>query len=559
MVTMLEQALGTETGDAAALIRAMFRVIQHEIESKDPRKIFLSGNSAATIHLQRCARLAVPEVRECDQTGKFFPSEVSSAAFSQEPISEKPFNDLIKYLQKELRHFVSFGVQNRAVFSQIINLMTPDFDLGDGFRVTSTSYHPNIYEDADLMADVLKLEVARDGQAFDVKVYASATFRYPCIDSVHETTFDCIELETFSRSFPVEGESDIFVMSLPDLLLLKHFSTLAPVADRVRTHNARIVQVLVSLIDDQQTKAYVLNCFDTLLSHVRPEKRDNGRMAKFEAIGLNAQAVDRLKAGYDVAGELLATRSGRRNVYHNIWHTDTVLGQVMQLIIAYAKDYVFKEELCFAAVFHDCNLGLTRKTLPDTLTRISERHDLGLDQADIERWVAQIFAAPTVEGCAAEIAGLFLEHAFGWEGERTQRVKDFIDATRLGYRIEVPADPNGEAYGLALGQALLQTADIFQTMIGDFHLFLANNRQLIIELEVDADQWFQDTLNMLDQLLESVTENKYDNLQFNVHLLQFSFPGKSALVERLTWGISENREKWLRTGLARCQEWAESN
>ena len=93
-------------------------------------------------------------------------------------------------------------------------------------------------------------------------------------------------------------------------------------------------------------------------------------------------------------------------------------------------------------------------------------------------------------------------------------------------------------------------------MLGNFYLFLINNRHLLFELRVDADRWYQSNLDMFDQLWESVVNGRFDNPQFNVNILQFEFEGRDKLIENLKKGITYNRGKWVDEGLYKCREWS---
>jgi len=511
----IEHYFQNEASKAVPLIKAISAYVSQNIKSDDQRKIFLSGNSAALIHINRSLQNSSPlDVTFTDNRPFLKKYEVNPG--------------LIKILEKEISLFISFGVKDESVLDQLEEKLLPDTKIDGSFKVVQANIHKKKRESVDLSIDVFEIEVNKEGTTGShiVKFYGAARFKHPRFSFIQKISFDTIELKTYLRALPIEGEHAIYFMSLHDIVLLKYFSTLAPVYDKIKEHNSHILDTLFNLIRGCERRAYFRGGFDILKSFIEPIKEHNGRIAICNKLGISAPAIKSLEKGYDFVSTLLSSKSGVRNVYHNIWHTDAVLGNALKFVDDYFPDFPYVEELAQAAIFHDCNLGIANDNLYSSLKEIFKKSKIMLTNKELYIFTKDKLTNQSNESIAAEIANLYLTKKEGWGKNKINRVKEFIIYTGLGKQIQAPDNINSDDYQLALGRALLQTSDIYQTTLGNFYLFLINNRHLLFELRVDAAKWYQSNLDMFDQLWESVVHGRFDNPQFNVNILQFKFEGR---------------------------------
>ena len=554
----IERYFQDEASKAIPLIRAISAYVSQNIKSGDQRKVFLSGNSAALININRTLQNHEENSTKCNRWLNSYPPDVTltdKCPFLKK-YSVNP--DLIEIMEKEISLFISFGVKDESILDQLEEKLQPNTEIDDSFKVVKANLHKKKKESVDLSIDAFEIEVNKTGMADShiVKFYGAATFKYPKFGFIQKTSFDTIELKAYLRALPIEGEHSIYFMSLHDIVLLKYFSTLAPVYDKIKTHNSYILDTLFNLIKSCEKRAYFRGGFDTLKSFIEPIKEHNERIAFCNKLGIPAPAIESMEKGYDFAGILLSSKSKIRNVYHNIWHTDAVLGNAFKFVDDYFPDFPYVEELAQAAIFHDCNLGIANDELYKCLKEIFERSKIVLTKKELNRFTKDKLANQSNESIAAEVADLYLTKIEGWGKNRISRVKKFIIYTQLGKQLQVPDNTDSDDYQLSLGKALLQTSDIYQTMLGNFYLFLINNRHLLFELRVDADRWYQCNLDMFEQLWESVVNGRFDNPQFNVNILQFEFEGRDKLIENLKKGITYNRDRWMDEGLSKCREWS---
>jgi len=509
------------------LVVEVFQFIEKHIQSEDRRLVFLSGNSASLFHLRK---LSI-------QTNL------------------QPNEKLICFLRSEFNEFISFGVRDRWVFQELERLMVAGIELGPDFVVKELSPNRRKRNRLSLDSNIysVKVKSKSEQRSLTLKFYEHSQFRSPAFDATLEYCFNNAELKLHARVVkePVEPDGSIYILSLIDLMLLKYFSSLAPVTQKVQKHNQMILEELQRFRLEKSNPNVLSYCFNTFKSFIEPKIINNHRLDLLKEIGLSPSQIHNLSISYHFVNDLFNEPHGKRNTYHNIWHTDYVLSYAINFCKDFFPDYPFKEELCIAAIFHDCNLGLDDDKLAESVLQHLNSANFTVSKDDFNQFTEQIKQASCLEEKAGQIAKIFCMNACGFDAERANIVADFIEYTQLGRHLKMGVDSDDQN----LGRAIIQMADLFQVTLGDFNLFLKNNWHLMYELNGEPHQWFESTTGMLNQLTSSLEENYFSYPLFNLNMLLFDFPGKDTFKKQLQEGLNKNHKLWLEKGLAKCLEW----
>jgi len=458
--------------------------------------------------------------------------------------------ELTTFLEHENESFLSLGVTSRRVMSDLVRAFECDLEIGPSLKVTSCAPEPQLESKLNLDSECLSLCIQdpKLGHRIAVKGYLSSHFAVPSF--YHLKTFELHNEDTglAERIQSPDDLTPLAVIAPEDLLALKFFATQAPVTHKVQTHNQQALDSLIHLFMNSG-KSHIVQVFENQKKKLSPKQTKRSRVDLLKRIEFSKSELNDLEKGYDFVKDLFQILHSKRNLYHNIWHTDYVLQYLLELVDQFFPGFPYKFDLAMAGIFHDCNVGLDPHRVFEAITHHLQIR--GMDPIQLTPWRDSFQQTRSLEEEASLIAQLFIEEFLKRPKEQGRRISEFIKSTQLGFDLGSLADPSP----LKTGQALIQFADIYQVTMGDFGLFLRNNWHLMFELNQEPNRWFQGTCDMLDQLWSSVTTGETQNM-FNLHIFSLQFPESQELKTGVQYGLSANRKKWMERGLAKCQEWS---
>jgi hypothetical protein len=519
---MTTQCLQKSTDEAdSALLRALFKVLPEYTTDGSECTFFISGNSAALFHLRCLER----------QKGQLFPAE------------------LMQFLEKEFEKHISFGVrnfetlQNLRFFFQSHDFLTPEFEILEVQNALQKGANLGLNALAFSLT-IIDLERKRE---VNLKFYCKSWFSAPSFDSVFTFHFDNESFGMAQNAIRLQSKegSPLWLLNREDLLLLKLFTSIAPVTRKISVHNQLIVDTLRKGGFPQKTKTTPLRFKQKLTQ----KEQKNDRSDRLKLLGFDEKQLGYLRKAYRFVNELFNELHSKRNIYHNIWHTDFVLTYSIDILANYFPQYPHMLEVTLASIFHDCNLGLD----PQRIASVLNKHMKSPDQEEISELCEQINVSSSPEEVAGKIGAFFCEQELAMNSESSKLIVSFVRHTQLGQILEI--SEGGEDRLELIGKAVLQMADLYQIAMGDFDLFLKNNFHLMFELNGEPHTWHKNTGDMLEQLLFCLETDTFHNPLFNLSIFQFEFEGKEVFRAKLIEGLKINRELWAKFGLAKCLEW----
>ena len=486
--------------------------------------VFLSGNSVALLYLRR--HIAANDL--------------------------PPPEALLKFLAEEYTQYISLGVCCSKAYNQLKQLFEPIKNIGPYVILKGIQGRQSHVTRLTLDATSFTLKISSpDGSdVIQVKFYLDTWFSAPNFEGLRQYHFNNQDLNLIDRVTKPFKSSPIQILGQSDLMLLKYFSTQAPVTHKVLMHNQKILDDLTLSLENAGNLK-TLNMFHEQKNAISQKMQASTRISLLKRLGFSDVQIDHLREAYHFVENLFKVTHSKRNIYHNICHTDFVLQHTLEIVEKHFPSLNFKLELALAAIFHDCNLGLDSDRVSETVCSFLSHNQSG-STACLDFWEPKLKQAEFIEDEAGIIGEFFCSQHLGMSENEACRVRDFVRYTHLGSKIQREGQGQND---MCLGRAILQIADIFQVTQGDFALFLKNNWHLMYELDGDPLQWFESTKSMLDQLLDSAENLRFCQPLFNINILQFDFRDKNLFQSNLVKGLRSNRLQWIEQGLQKCLDW----